>query len=88
VLRHLTDQARLSLVTGAEPERLRWMLIHLGKERTDALLEEFLAACPANPWPAEQGLAFTRWFEDHRPTWDALAAAGADPQIDGPRAGS
>jgi uncharacterized protein (UPF0276 family) len=82
VLRHLTDQARLSLVTGAEPERLRWMLTRLGKERTDALLEEFLAACPANPWPAEQGLAFARWYEDHRPMWDALAAATADPQDD------
>lgn len=82
VLRHLTDQARLSLVTGAEPERLRWMLTRLGKERTDALLAEFLAACPANPWPTEQGLAFARWFEDHRPTWGALAAASADPQDD------
>ena len=38
VLRHLTDQARLSLVTGTEPERLGWMLTYLGRERTDALL--------------------------------------------------
>lgn len=70
VLRHLTDQARLSLVTGTEPERLRWLLTHLGKARTDALLNQFLATCPASSWPAEQGAAFARWFEDRRPTWD------------------
>jgi len=73
VLRHLTDQARLSLVTGAHPERLKWMLTHLGRARTDALLDEFLATCPASSWPAEQGSSFVRWFEDRRPTWDASA---------------
>jgi uncharacterized protein len=70
VLRHLTDQARLSLVTGTQPERLRWMLTHLGRGRTDALLNEFLATCPASSWPAEQGSSFAQWFEDCRPTWD------------------
>jgi uncharacterized protein len=75
VLRHLTDQARLSLVTGMEPERLRWMLTHLGQARTDALLNQFLATCPASSWPAEQGTAFARWFEDRRPTWDQNAAS-------------
>jgi uncharacterized protein (UPF0276 family) len=68
VLRHLTDQARLSLVTGIEPERLGWMLIHLGRERTDALLVEFLASCPASSWPAEESEAFVRWFEDRLST--------------------
>jgi hypothetical protein len=73
VLRHLTDQARLSLVTGTQAERLRWMLTHLGRARTDALLEEFLATCPVSSWPAEQGSSFARWFEDCRPTWDTAS---------------
>jgi uncharacterized protein len=79
VLRHLTDQARLSLVTGTEPVRLRWMLTHLGKARTDALLNQFLAECPASPWPAEQGAAFVRWFEDRRPAWDSSSRSGRPP---------
>jgi uncharacterized protein (UPF0276 family) len=80
VLRQLTDQARLSLVTGTEPERLRWMLTHLGKARTDALLNQFLATCPASPWPDEQGAEFARWFEDCRPTWDPAETAPAHPR--------
>ncbi len=69
VLRHLTDHARLSLVTGVEPERLGWMLAHLGRERSDALVAEFLAACPASSWPDEQGSAFARWFDDRASSW-------------------
>jgi hypothetical protein len=47
------------------------VLRHLTDQaRTDALLNQFLATCPASSWPAEQGAAFARWFEDRRPTWD------------------
>ena len=47
------------------------MLTHLGRERTDALLVEFLASCPANSWPALESEAFVRWFEDWLSTWVA-----------------
>jgi hypothetical protein len=72
ILRYLTDHARLALVTGTEPERLRWMLTQLGKKQTDALLTDFLSSCQAFLWPDEEGSAFARWYDDNRSTWDSM----------------
>jgi uncharacterized protein len=73
VLRRLTDEARLSLVAGADPERLSWMFARLGRERTDALMAEFLTAGPATIWPADVALDFARWFDEHRDGWQAAS---------------
>jgi uncharacterized protein (UPF0276 family) len=62
VLRHLTDHARLSLLVGEHGPKLRTLLLERGREATDELLGEFLAATPASAWPAEQNAAFAEWF--------------------------
>ena len=73
VLRRLTDDARLSLVAGADPERLSWMFARLGRRHTDALMTEYLAAAPATIWPAAVALDFARWFDEHRDAWEAAS---------------
>jgi uncharacterized protein (UPF0276 family) len=65
VLRYLTDQARLSLLVASHPLELRQLLLTYGRDRTDRLLEDFLASTPASQWPHEQSEAFTAWLADH-----------------------
>jgi uncharacterized protein (UPF0276 family) len=62
VLRHLTDQARLSLLVGEHGPQLRTLLVQHGRDGTDELLRQFLASTPASAWPAEQNAAFATWF--------------------------
>jgi uncharacterized protein (UPF0276 family) len=61
-LRHLTDHARLSLLVAGHAADLRELLRENGRERTDELLRQFLAATPASVWPAEQSAAFADWW--------------------------
>jgi uncharacterized protein (UPF0276 family) len=63
-LRYLTDQARLSLLVAAHAPRLRRLLVEHGRERTEVLLQEFLASTPASAWPAEQNAAFASWWAE------------------------
>ncbi len=75
VLRHLTDQARLSLLVGTHRSELAALITRLGVDGARAALEGFLAQAPASAWRGEQGAAFQAWFaglEDEEP---ALVAA-------------
>jgi hypothetical protein len=62
ILRHLTDQARLSLLVADFGPELQTMVARYGRTRTDELLEQFLASSPAHEWPQEQGAAFAAWL--------------------------
>lgn len=62
LMRALTDEARLSLLVRTHPDVLGRLLTALGRERTAAVLTEFLAASPASLWTDEQGDAFAQWL--------------------------
>ncbi|WP_137119819.1 DUF692 domain-containing protein [Segeticoccus rhizosphaerae] len=62
VLRHLTDQARLSLLVGTHRAALAALMSALGPAAARGALNEFLATTPATAWPQEQGAAFDDWF--------------------------
>lgn len=64
VLRHLTDQARLSLLVGTHRRELATLLTRLGPERAREALADFLAWAPASAWRGEQGAAFDAWWAD------------------------
>jgi hypothetical protein len=76
VLRHLTDQARLSLLVGSHRRELAALITRLGVDGARAALDRFLAQAPASAWRGEQGEAFRAWYaglEDEEP---ALAGRG------------
>ncbi|MFQ6170588.1 DUF692 domain-containing protein [Oryzobacter sp. R7] len=62
VLRHLTDQARLSLLVGTHRRELATLLTRLGPQGARAALAGFLAWAPASAWRGEQGAAFDAWW--------------------------
>ncbi|GAA5035658.1 hypothetical protein GCM10023258_37780 [Terrabacter aeriphilus] len=62
LMRALTDEARLSLLVRTHPETLGGLLTTLGRERTEALLQDFLAESPASLWTETQGDAFSDWL--------------------------
>lgn len=64
VLRHLSDQARLSLLLGTHRTQLAELLSGLGVAAARAVLHESLAVAPASAWPQEQAAAFDAWFGD------------------------
>jgi hypothetical protein len=62
LMRALTDEARLSLLVRTHQETLGALLTTLGRERTEALLQDFLAESPASLWTEAQGDAFSDWL--------------------------
>lgn len=62
LMRALTDEARLSLLVRTHQETLGGLLTTLGRERTEALLQDFLAESPASLWTEAQGDAFSDWL--------------------------
>jgi len=75
-LRHLTDQARLSLLVGTHRSELATLLTRLGPEGARAALGRFLAQAPATAWRGEQGPAFDAWFAALADEEPALTASG------------
>ncbi|WP_377642128.1 DUF692 family multinuclear iron-containing protein [Oryzobacter terrae] len=63
-LRHLTDQARLSLLVGTHRAELATLVTRLGPDGARAALGRFLARAPATAWSGEQGPAFEAWYAD------------------------
>ncbi len=61
-LRHLTDQARLSLLVGTHRTELATLMTRLGPDGARAALGHFLARAPATAWSGEQGPAFDAWY--------------------------
>jgi uncharacterized protein (UPF0276 family) len=63
VLRFLTDQARLGLVTVSRPEALRELLEELGIDKTEELLAQFLSESSAEIWTTRAGSLFDAWLD-------------------------
>ncbi|GAA2746771.1 hypothetical protein GCM10009868_33490 [Terrabacter aerolatus] len=74
LMRALTDEARLSLLVRTHPDVLARLLTVLGRERTSAVLTEFLTASPASLWTDEQGDAFAAWLAGRADLTTALTA--------------
>ena len=75
VLRHLTDQARLSLLVGTHRQELALLLTRLGPQGAREALSRFLAWAPASAWRGEQAEAFATWWsllEDEEPALTRL----------------
>ena len=75
-LRHLTDQARLSLLVGTHRSELATLMTRLGPEGARAALGRFLAQAPATAWSGEQGPAFDAWYAALVTEEPALAGSG------------
>jgi uncharacterized protein (UPF0276 family) len=63
ILRFLTDQARLGLITVSRPGQLRTLLERYGVEETERMLEQFLEWSGAEIWTASAASAFDAWWE-------------------------
>jgi uncharacterized protein len=62
VLRLLTDEARLSLLAAHRAKELGQLLRRHGPDRTEQLLQAFLAETAASSWPGDQAAAFDLWL--------------------------
>jgi uncharacterized protein (UPF0276 family) len=62
VLRLLTDEARLSLLAVHRAKELGELLQRHGRDRTERLLQAFLAETAASSWPDDPAVAFDVWL--------------------------
>ncbi|GAA2502099.1 DUF692 domain-containing protein [Terrabacter carboxydivorans] len=74
LMRALTDEARLSLLVRTHPDVLGRLLTVLGREQTETVLTDFLAASPASLWTDAQGDAFAEWLTRRADLTTALTA--------------
>lgn len=67
LLRLLAGEARLGELTLARPDTLGRLLAALGRDATQRLLGDYLAACPPQRWTEHEGAQFTSWLATARP---------------------
>ena len=71
LLRDLTDDARLSMITVSRPDLVRRLVATQGREAAVMTAEAYLQQCPARLLSGDEGSQFAAWWQ--RPEIDSVA---------------